>query len=321
MDNNISTNNNLFTNDCVSSKRQLYTASAFARSSLLYLQETGHLKAIRPHVSGRDHLSSYLFFVVKSGEGWLEYNGVKYELCEGDCCFIDCKYGYSQSSSETLWQISWCHWSGNNMPAIYNKYCERGGRPTFHPDNPEPFTALLDSLYTTASSESYIRDVEINSLLNELIGLLFAETVYEENEDKPAVANTTTGSTAAATTAAINISAIKTYIDTHYNTPLNLTYLSTYFHFNKNYVSRRFKESFGMSVGSYIGLVRVGRAKELLRFTDMSVEQCGYECGYEDVNYFSRVFKKVEGCSPSEYRKSWRSRGVEEDSVDNIEEK
>lgn len=314
-------NNTLFySGSDVSSSRVLYTPSLFARSSLLYLQEAGSLKAIRPHVSGRDHLSSYLFFVVLDGAGWLEYNGVKYELCEGDCCVIDCRKGYSQSSSESLWTISWAHFNSSSMPAIWNKYCERGGRPVFHPeDRPDGtsgasvFIKLLNDLYTTASSESYIRDVEINTLLSQLVGELFKQTVwkeavFEEGEQR----EITTGSTAA-----IDIAAIKSYIDTHYNTPLNLTYLSTHFHFNKNYVSRCFKESFGMSVGSYIGLVRVGRAKERLRFSGDSIEEIGNECGYEDVNYFSRVFKKVEGMSPSEFRRNWRSKGNE--SVEDTE--
>ncbi|MCD7882758.1 MAG: AraC family transcriptional regulator [Lachnospiraceae bacterium] len=234
----------------VTSSRVLYTPSSFARSSLLWLQEAGHLTALRPHVSGRDHLSSYLFFMVLDGAGWLEYNGVHYELCEGDMCFIDCRKGYSQSSSEDLWIISWCHMNGPSMPAIYNKYCERGGRPVFHPEESSVFISLLNSLYTTASSESYIRDVEINSLLNELVGLLFAETVYEENEDRPAV---NVGSVDR-----IDVGEIKSYIDTHYQDPLSLELLADHFHFNKNYVSRCFKEAYGMSVGSYIGLVRVG---------------------------------------------------------------
>ncbi len=311
-------NNTLFySGSSVSSSRVLYTPSSFARSSLLYLQETGHLTALRPHVSGRDRLSSYLFFVVREGSGWLEYNNQHYELKAGDAVFIDCRKGYSQSSSETCWQISWVHFNSTQMPAIYNKYCERGGKPTFHPDNPQPFLSLLESLYITASSESYIRDVEINVLLSELIGELFRETVWKEIVYEDNVYEYT-GEERREISVGIDVGEIKSYIDTHYNTPLTLESISDYFHFNKNYVSRRFKETFGMSVGSYIGLVHTGRAKELLRFSSLSIVEIGHECGYEDTNYFSRVFKKVEGMSPSEYRRNWMSRGSE--SVNNTGE-
>ncbi len=53
----------------------------------------------------------------------------------------------------------------------------------FMPADSETFTMLLDKLYAAASSESYIRDIELNMLLTELIELLFQETVYEGNGD------------------------------------------------------------------------------------------------------------------------------------------
>jgi len=306
--NNPTTNTLFYSGSSSTSSRLICTPSPFAHS-LLYLQEVGSLKAIHPHVSERKGLASYLMFVVVSG--WLEYKGERYELEAGDCVFLSCKDGYKQSSSKTLWALSWVRMNGPSMPAIWNKYCERDGKPVFKPtDHPDGtsgasvYIKLLNDLYTTASSSSFIRDVEINTLLSELIGLLFAETVYEEHE-KPVPIST-------GSTTSIDVSAIKSYIDTHYNTPLSLELLSDHFHFNKNYVSRRFKETFGMTVNGYIALVRTGRAKELLRFTGKSIEEISYECGYGgESNYFSRVFKKVEGCSLSEFRRNWMSRSSE----------
>lgn len=304
-------NSTLFTNESVSSSRIIYTPSPFARSSLLFLQETGTLQAKRPHVSSRQNLQSYLFFVVLDGEGWLEYpaspghNGQHYELSKGSAVFIDCRKGYSQSSSESLWHLSWIHFNAASMPAIYNKYCERGGKCVFHLDDPAPFVSLLDDLYETANGSSFVRDVEINTLLSEMIGLLFQETVYEENE-KPVGMNTG-ANTCGSNGERIDVSAIKSYIDTHYQEPLSLESLGERFYFSKHYIARAFKETFGMSVGSYITIVRVGRAKELLRFSDMSILEVGIASGYEDTNYFSRCFKKVEGCSPSEFRRNWMS--------------
>lgn len=298
-------NNNLFTNECVSSKRTIYTCSPFARSSLLFLQETGTLQAKRPHVSSRQNLQSYLFFVVLDGSGWLEYNGVMYELCESDVCFIDCRKGYSQSSSETLWHLSWCHWSGNNMPAVYNKWTERGGKPVFHLDDPAPFVSLLDELYATVSSEDFVRDIHINEHLTKLVSLLMEQTVYDENmvyQDGALAFEITTRADR------IDVREVKSYIDSHYKETLSLEGLADQTFVNKNYLARLFKEMFGMSVGGYIQLVRIEKAKELLRFTDMGIEKIGYECDYNDLNYFNRAFKKVEGCSPSEFRRNHMSR-------------
>ena len=47
------------------------------------------------------------------------------------------------------------------------------------------------------------------------------------------------------------------------------------------------------------------KAKQLLRFSDKRMDEISSELGFDDANYFSRLFKKVEGMSPSEYRKKW----------------
>ena len=51
--------------------------------------------------------------------------------------------------------------------------------------------------------------------------------------------------------------------------------------------------------------LRVTRAKRLLRFSDLTVEAVGREVGIPEPGYFSRVFKKVEGVAPGEYRRMW----------------
>lgn len=67
----------------VSSRRILYTASSFAKSNLIFLQETGSLKALRPHVSRRDNLQSYLCMMVLDGSGYIEYEGRHYDMKKG----------------------------------------------------------------------------------------------------------------------------------------------------------------------------------------------------------------------------------------------
>ena len=86
---------------------------------------------------------------------------------------------------------------------------------------------------------------------------------------------------------------------------------SQYYGKNANHASDRglvckiYKEQYGVSLNRYISEKRITEAKRLLRFSNMTMEQIGDKVGYEDGNYFSRVFKKLEGCSPREYRKNW----------------
>ena len=98
---------------------------------------------------------------------------------------------------------------------------------------------------------------------------------------------------------------IKNYLDEHYTDKISLDDLAERFFINKFYLSKIFKETYGTTVNNYLISKRITRAKQLLRFTDMTVDEVGVTVGVGDANYFSRMFRKVEGISPREYRKQW----------------
>jgi AraC-like DNA-binding protein len=67
-----------------------------------------------------------------------------------------------------------------------------------------------------------------------------------------------------------------------------------------------FKEVTGRSYNEFVTYIRISNARELLINTEMSVCDIASAIGYEDQNYFSRVFKKIVGCSPTEYRREMK---------------
>lgn len=291
----------LFENSFTASKRIIHTPSRFAKTSLLYLQETGELSAILPHTSSRACLPSFLFFVVTDGKGKLEYKGQTYELTQGDCVFIDCRNGYSQGTSDSkdesgkyneLWRLSWVHFDGSAMPAIYSKYKERGGKAVFHCSAPARYAALVQAVFSIASSDSYVRDMQIAEKLTRLLTLLMEDAWTQENGVQAAPKRKL-------------VCEVKAYIDESFKEQMALSSLAEKFYINKEYLSKIFKEEYGFTVNGYICHVRVTKAKELLRFTDMTIEEIALETGVADANYFSRMFKKVEGVSPGRYRESW----------------
>lgn len=70
------------------------------------------------------------------------------------------------------------------------------------------------------------------------------------------------------------------------------------------YFSRCFHDIIGQSFSEYCISVRMKEAQLLLKNTDDSIQSIAFSVGYHDEKYFSRLFKKVTGLSPSEYRKS-----------------
>lgn len=71
---------------------------------------------------------------------------------------------------------------------------------------------------------------------------------------------------------------------------------------SKNYFCHIFKKEMNMSIWNYLTKVRLEKAKELLRKSDMKSYEIAFKVGYDNPSYFSKIFKKIEKMTPNEYR-------------------
>lgn len=95
---------------------------------------------------------------------------------------------------------------------------------------------------------------------------------------------------------------IADYLELNYGQKLRQQDLADLFHLNKDYMCRRFKETFGEGMVNYLNGVRIRRAQELLVDSDLQIQEIADEVGFFDTKYFSRQFKKETGSTPAEYR-------------------
>lgn len=102
------------------------------------------------------------------------------------------------------------------------------------------------------------------------------------------------------------ITEAKNYIQEHYREALKLEEVSRVIGFNATYFSTVFKKETGKSFLDYLTEVRMNKAKQLLCRGDLSVNDVAEEVGYQDLKYFSKLFKKATGISPSEYKKLYQ---------------
>jgi two-component system response regulator YesN len=72
---------------------------------------------------------------------------------------------------------------------------------------------------------------------------------------------------------------------------------------SRYHFSRLFKEATGMTYLSYLNRVRIEQAKKFLNDDALSITDAGYAVGYSDLRQFERIFKKVVGSTPSQYRR------------------
>lgn len=281
----------IFQQELVSSDRIIYTPSDFAKNSLVYLQEAGRLKAQKPHTNKRSGLDSFLFFIVTSGSGELIYDGTSFRIEPGSCVFIDCKRPYSHRTSDDLWQLEWVHFNSITMQNIYDKYISRGGDHVFPAYDTAEYTDIIDDILRIAGSDDYIRDMRINEKLCSLLTIIMSGSWNPDKKNQIKKRD--------------EIIIVKGWIDEHYMEKISLEELSKQFFIDKFYLSRIFKEHYGTTLSNYISNKRITQAKQMLRFSGYNIETIAEKVGISDPNYFTRLFKKIEGITPGEYRKTW----------------
>lgn len=97
----------------------------------------------------------------------------------------------------------------------------------------------------------------------------------------------------------------KKFIMENYKTAdLSIKDIAEYVHLNVSYLSTHFKKVCGMTINSYLTEFRIEKAKEYIRSGKYNADEIGRLIGYEDGNYFYRIFKKQTGMTTKEYRKS-----------------
>lgn len=101
------------------------------------------------------------------------------------------------------------------------------------------------------------------------------------------------------------ISSITRYMQEHLSEDISLSVLADRFHLNPQYISQLFKNEIGVGFLAYLTNIRMEKAKKLLLSTALSVTEIASYVGYGDYRVFTKVFKKTEGITPSQFRREF----------------
>ncbi len=101
---------------------------------------------------------------------------------------------------------------------------------------------------------------------------------------------------------------VQEYINTHYQEEIRLGQLADMVGMTDVSFSRFFKLRTGKNLSDYIIDIRLGFASRLLVDSTMSIAEICYECGFNNLSNFNRIFKKKKSCSPKEFRENYRKK-------------
>jgi len=154
---------------------------------------------------------------------------------------------------------------------------------------------LLEDIYSEFSAEPLDYELMIQSHLMEFVTVIKREKASlergaEELPGKPGRESEV-------------VKRARDYIWKNYKKRLDLEEISQNVYVSQYYLCHLFKKEMGCSPIKYVIRTRLDAAKYLLRSTNMTVEEISYEIGYENINYFYRLFKEIEGVTPLQYRK------------------
>ncbi|MFD1175512.1 response regulator [Paenibacillus puldeungensis] len=101
-----------------------------------------------------------------------------------------------------------------------------------------------------------------------------------------------------------SVETVKRWIADHYDQPAELTYLANLVYLTPSYLSKLFKQETGMTITDYLIEFRIKKAKHLLRASnELKIHEIGRTVGYPDPAYFNKLFKRMVGLTPNEYKK------------------
>ena len=232
----------------------------------------------------RKHARSYTVEYIYEGEGVVQEDSRIYKVCAGDFFILHPNtFHHYYSSRENPWKKIFFTVKENSkfitrllqMYKIEDVVCfKQTNTPFYHPE-------IMELLRSDETDVTYRME---DLIIQTLVGLgRFWQEMRRPSEST-------------------SIADAKSYIDKHITERISLADVAREVSLDRAYLSRAFKQSFGVSPSQYILKQKVSLAETMLSDTGLSVEDIAIRLSFYDVSHFSHAFTKIHGISPSEYR-------------------
>lgn len=186
------------------------------------------------------------------------------------------------------WTYSWIAFTGAQVEYLLSKTSLSPDQPVFPMDQ-----VLMPELYerlTQAAEVTNCLDLSLKAILYQFLALLL-QTVPASPDILPLPKQKS-----------IYVEQCLHFLHSHYCENVTVEMMSSSLKLDRKYLSSLFKKSIGLPPQQYLLNFRMAKACDLLAETQCTIGEIAHSVGYHDALLFSRMFKKVKGCSPKEYR-------------------
>lgn len=259
----------------------------------LYIRKIGYFPRVKYHYVRKEHGCDYMMLVYcTEGKGWYRIGGHTYEICCDEFVIIPCDTPYAfGANAEDPWTIYWLHFKGSQcrlfQPSTLAPQSIRPGDHSRLQDRLHLFEEIYQA-FSLAYIKEYMRYASLclYSFLGSFVCLEQYRSVFFRNAEKKSFA-----------------SKVIHYMQENVQHQLTLGQLAAYFKYSPSHFSMLFQHETGVSPISYFLRLKIQKACQYIELTDLKLSEISTLLGFEELAYFSRLFSKVMGVSPSEYRK------------------
>ncbi|MEO5995808.1 MAG: AraC family transcriptional regulator [Chitinophagaceae bacterium] len=256
----------------------------------VYITDIGYYPKAKYHYRERLHgCDQDILIYCQEGTGWAKINDEEYKIEQGNFFIIPSGLPHTYAADErSPWTIYWAHFKGTNTRSIINNFLEQNGNYCGYVDYLESRIRLFEEMYSNLEM-GYSNDKLCYA--NMCLPHFLSSFIFKENYNL---------STRKQSKNQINqsINYMKQYIDKM----LSLQQMAASVNLSASHFSFVFKKNTGFPPIEYFNHLKVQKACQYLLFTDLRVKEIANNLGIEDPYYFSRMFTKVIGVSPGEYR-------------------
>ncbi len=264
----------------------------------LYPLGIGHYRRAQGHQMMRDRHDDYLLIYCIDGLGALHYAEQTFTLSAGTLVLLPkgLPHQYHADASNP-WTIYWVHFEGDQAQAFSDNTGLSRQEPVLNIGLQPRLINDFEQLLQVRQSGYQLRPfIHAANQLRQILSSLALIRPY----------NTSRGS--------LDIEQVHALMQTHIHEQLDLETLARSVNLSKFHFAKKYRELTGSTAINHFINLKIEHACQLLDIGQQSISEISYALGYEDTYYFSRLFKKVMGIAPTQYRKlrlgSWPNRSL-----------
>lgn len=224
------------------------------------------------------------------GRGELQYEGATYELTAGSIFVIEVPHNhvYYLPEDSAEWEFVFVCFSGSEFLRLFQSFTDLTGPLFFASEYPQvvSFFRQTFTTLTQGHDDEFVLSGLLYTLLMNTISQYYANKAQQQTHKNHYIAFT------------------EDYCKKHLAEPFAIEQIADELGISRNHLAREFKRWNNLSISDYLESLRMEQAIPLLFSTNQPISEISVACGYTDVNYFCRVFKKNFNNSPGQYRKS-----------------